>query len=295
MPDPNKLKVFEQTKMTLFKGCVLCKHGEIPANTTWGYCKHTGHFYTHGKHGRLPGSSHAAMGCDDFQMKHVTHRDMIELGPYLELVPVYDAAVEEVGVEQEPMPEKPVDILRWVLESIQMEKLDIPDDVLASMRLLSGNDTPKDKEPPPVEMEFKGSKGNGESKDKQDAVTKVEKPAKESPEKTVPDIETLPKTGTGTNAYVNKAPAPEEKPAASSTPASKEPVVASSSPPAKSSRSSKTSSSKKSSSKRRSKKTTSSTTPEQMVKEEAAGHAMSYQPSTPPPAEAKSPLKEDSP
>ena len=100
MPDKNKLEVFKKTNMILFKGCVLCKHGEIPANTTWGYCKHPNHFYDHSRHGRLPGASHAAMGCDDFVMKSVTHRDMIELGPYLKLVPLHDAKIKEVGVEE---------------------------------------------------------------------------------------------------------------------------------------------------------------------------------------------------
>lgn len=100
MPDENKLKVFARTNMTLFKSCVLCRHGETPANSEWGYCKHPNHFYTHGRHGRLPGTSHASMGCEDFAMKNKNLRQMVELGPYIELVPFSDAKVEQVGVEE---------------------------------------------------------------------------------------------------------------------------------------------------------------------------------------------------
>ena len=101
MPDTNKLKVFEQTRMTIFKSCILCRYGEIP-NSAWGYCKHPDHFYTHGKHGRVPGVSHASMGCNDFEFMNEHSREMVELGPYLRLLPLQDDVVEVVGgVEDE--------------------------------------------------------------------------------------------------------------------------------------------------------------------------------------------------
>lgn len=100
MPDKNKMSVFKKTSMTVFKTCTLCKHGEIPSNTTWGYCKHPDHFYTHLRHNqRLPGVSHASMGCDDFEMMHEASRNMVELGPYLKLLPIQEKSAEKVGVE----------------------------------------------------------------------------------------------------------------------------------------------------------------------------------------------------
>jgi len=114
MPDKNKMKVFKRTNMTIFETCTLCKHGEIPSNATWGYCKHPGHFYDNLRHKqRLPGVAHAAMGCDDFELMHKASREMAELGPYLKLLPIHEAVVEEVGVEEE----KSVD------ENIDYEKL----------------------------------------------------------------------------------------------------------------------------------------------------------------------------
>ena len=101
MPDKNKMAVFKQTNMTIFKTCTLCRHGEIPSNTTWGYCKHPGHFYDHLRHRqRLPGVSHASMGCDDFELMHEASREMVELGPYFDLLPIADDNIEEVGVEE---------------------------------------------------------------------------------------------------------------------------------------------------------------------------------------------------
>lgn len=101
MPDKNKMAVFKQTNMTIFKTCTLCKHGEIPSNATWGYCTHPDHFYYHLRHRqRLPGVSHAAMGCDDFEIMHKASQNMAELGPYLELLPNQENNVEEVGVEK---------------------------------------------------------------------------------------------------------------------------------------------------------------------------------------------------
>jgi len=101
MPDKNKIKVFQSTGMKIFKSCVLCKHGEIPGNVWWGYCKHPEHFFTHARHGRMPGVAHAAMGCDDFELLNKHTREMVELGVYSELIPYYDEEVEMVGVEEE--------------------------------------------------------------------------------------------------------------------------------------------------------------------------------------------------
>lgn len=100
MPDKNKMKVFAQTGMTIFKSCILCRFGESP-NNAWGYCKHPDHFFTHATHGRVPGVSHASMGCDDFEPMNEHSREMTELAPYLKLLPFHDDNLECVGVEEE--------------------------------------------------------------------------------------------------------------------------------------------------------------------------------------------------
>jgi hypothetical protein len=109
MPDKNKVKVFQETGMKIFKSCILCRHGEIPGNA-WGYCKNQSHFFTHAKHGRMPGVAHASMGCDDFAMMGQHTREMTELGVYTSLIPYHDEEVEVVGVEEEaeePAPAEP--------------------------------------------------------------------------------------------------------------------------------------------------------------------------------------------
>jgi outer membrane biosynthesis protein TonB len=40
------------------------------------------------------------MGCEDFRIRNPNTREMTELGPYLELIPIHDIMVEEVGVEE---------------------------------------------------------------------------------------------------------------------------------------------------------------------------------------------------
>jgi len=104
MPDKNKVKIFQETGMKIFKSCTLCRYGEIPNNNSWGYCKNKSHFFTHAKHGRMPGVAHAAMGCDDFELQNEHSRAMVELGVYSELIPYYDEEVEMVGVEEEAEP-----------------------------------------------------------------------------------------------------------------------------------------------------------------------------------------------
>ena len=101
MPDKNKMAVFKQTNMTIYKTCTLCKHGEISSNAAWGYCNHPGHSYDHLRHKqRLPGVSHASMGCDDFELMHEASREMVELGPYFELLPIADDNIEDIGVKK---------------------------------------------------------------------------------------------------------------------------------------------------------------------------------------------------
>jgi len=109
MPDENKMKIFSDTRMTIFKSCPICRHGEISGGN-WGYCKHPNHFFTHAKHGRVPGVSHVAMGCDDFEMMNQSSREMAELGPYLDLLPLHYEDIEEVGVEEDSRDEEPVEM-----------------------------------------------------------------------------------------------------------------------------------------------------------------------------------------
>lgn len=146
MPDENKMQVFKDTNMTIFKSCILCKHGEVPPSNDWGICKHPGHFYTHARHGRLPGPAHSSMGCNDHEMLNPASRKMVELGPYLELIPMHDDKVEEVGAE-----EVEVDGKKGGSEEIkEILKKEASKDVLQRFE-----DQPE--ETKPVNMHFNGS------------------------------------------------------------------------------------------------------------------------------------------